>query len=143
MFALLKQARTGFFITMIGLMLTSIISPVMALAATDLVPGDDRQSARREVPLTQLQIRAADPAGVHPEQHLARSRLGDPPLDQAQRTGRDRPRLLDNPCPHDSKSRTAAGRRVGSSTGQTGSAGTRRSSTAPPGVRQSMRSPIR
>lgn len=41
MFALLKQARTGFFITMIGLMLTSIISPVMALAATDLVPGDD------------------------------------------------------------------------------------------------------
>ena len=41
MFALLKQARTGFFITMIGLMLTSVISPVLALAATDLVPGDD------------------------------------------------------------------------------------------------------
>jgi uncharacterized protein YraI len=41
LFALLKQARTGFFITMVGLMLTSIISPVMALAATDLVPGDD------------------------------------------------------------------------------------------------------
>ncbi|NLE79816.1 MAG: hypothetical protein GX610_09580, partial [Rhodococcus sp.] len=41
MFALLKQARTGFFITMIGLLLTSVISPVLALAATDLVPGDD------------------------------------------------------------------------------------------------------
>jgi cell wall-associated NlpC family hydrolase len=41
LFALLKQARTGFFITMIGLMLTSVISPVLALAATDLVPGDD------------------------------------------------------------------------------------------------------
>jgi N-acetylmuramoyl-L-alanine amidase len=41
LFALLKQARTGFFIAMIGLMLTSIVSPVLALSASDLAPGDD------------------------------------------------------------------------------------------------------
>jgi N-acetylmuramoyl-L-alanine amidase len=41
LFALLKQTRTGLFIAMIGLMLMSVISPMLAIAATDLVPGDD------------------------------------------------------------------------------------------------------
>ncbi len=41
MLTLLKQTRTGLFIAMIGLMLLSVISPVIALANDDLVPGDD------------------------------------------------------------------------------------------------------
>ena len=41
MLTLLKQNRTGFYVAMIGLMLLSAISPVLALANSDLVPGDD------------------------------------------------------------------------------------------------------
>ncbi len=44
--------------------------------ADDLVAGDDGRAVRRQLALEDVQVGAADAAGQHPQQDLARTRLG-------------------------------------------------------------------
>src|SRR5205807_224125 len=68
--------------------------------AHDLVPGDDGGTLGEQVALGQVQVGAAHPAGGHTDPDLARSRLGNLPLAQLERTAVDGSRTLDRPRLH-------------------------------------------
>ncbi len=53
--------------------------------ADDLVSGDDGRAVRRQLALQDVQVGAADAAGQHPQEDLARTRLGHRQLDEPER----------------------------------------------------------
>ena len=53
--------------------------------ADDLVAGNDGRAVRRQLALQDVQVGAADAAGQHPQEHLARTRLGHRELDEPER----------------------------------------------------------
>src|SRR5690606_22187290 len=65
-----------------------------------LVPRHRLRATRCEVALRQVQVGAAHPAGLHPHPDLTRTRYRFGTVDEAQRTVRDRSRLVDDPALH-------------------------------------------
>ena len=53
--------------------------------ADDLMAGHDGRAVRRQLALQDVQVGAADAAGQHPQQDLARTRLGHRELDEPER----------------------------------------------------------
>ena len=53
--------------------------------ADDLVAGDDGRAVRRQLALQDVQVGAAHAAGQHPQEDLARTRLGHRELDEPER----------------------------------------------------------
>ena len=58
--------------------------------ADDLMTGDDGRAVRRQLALEDVQVGAADAAGQHPQEDLARTRLGHRELDEPERRLRHR-----------------------------------------------------
>ena len=58
--------------------------------ADDLVTGDDSRMARRQVALGDVEVGAADAAGLDTDENLARAGLGHRKLNRKQRIGFDR-----------------------------------------------------
>jgi hypothetical protein len=73
--------------------------------AHHLVPGHEARAAHRELALHHVQVGPADAAGLDPDAHLARARLGRLPLDRLQGTGLDRARLGEDHRAHGVASR--------------------------------------
>ncbi len=82
--------------------------------ADDLVPRGDVGPLGWQVTLGQMQVGAADAAAQHCDQQLAGAGLGNRPVDQPQRPGVHRTRMMHHPCPHEPRIRRAARRALGS-----------------------------
>src|SRR5205807_3293677 len=68
----------------------------------DLVTGNHAVAPGREVALGQVEIGPANPAHRHPDLDLSGPERSDLALDEAQRSGVDRPGAVDDPGPHGS-----------------------------------------
>src|SRR5439155_4588234 len=60
-------------------------SPAVVGHPDDLMAGDERQLGMRQLAVDDVQIGAADPAGLHAQAYLARPRLGDGKVAQLER----------------------------------------------------------
>jgi hypothetical protein len=69
-------------------------------APNDLVTRDDRQPPSRQIPLGELEIRAAHAAGGDAQKQLSAARLGIRDLAQGERCAGGRGRALEHECPH-------------------------------------------
>jgi hypothetical protein len=80
-------------------------SPMTGLddLADDLVPWRHVRAPWRQVTLGQVQVSTAHATAQHPDQQLARARLGNRPVQEDERPCRHRTWLMHDPCPHQTR----------------------------------------